>query len=84
MWAFEVYEDRTKRQWRWRLKSHGRIVAGSGEGYASQSNAKRAAENVRGHIGSAKITVVPSEAVAQLLRAIPRKRAVKRRLPPRP
>ncbi|WP_339104867.1 amphi-Trp domain-containing protein [Haloterrigena salinisoli] len=43
---FEVYEDRGG-QWRWRLVHwNGNIVADSGEGYSSRSNAKRAARSV--------------------------------------
>lgn len=43
---FEVYEDRAN-EWRWRLVHwNGNIVADSGEGYTSRSNAKRAARSV--------------------------------------
>ncbi|ELY47643.1 YegP family protein [Natronorubrum sulfidifaciens] len=43
---FEVYEDRAG-QWRWRLVHwNGNIIADSGEGYASRSNARRAARGV--------------------------------------
>ena len=43
---FEIYEDRAA-EWRWRLVHwNGNIVADSGEGYASRSNAKRAARSV--------------------------------------
>ena len=43
---FEVYEDRGG-EWRWRLVHwNGNIVADSGEGYTSRSNAKRAARSV--------------------------------------
>lgn len=39
---FEVYSDRAG-DWRWRLRAgNGRIVADSGEGYASRRNVKRA------------------------------------------
>ena len=55
MFKFEVYRDAAS-DYRWRLKaSNGRIVADSGEGYASRSNARRAAENVRRQIGGANI-----------------------------
>ncbi len=38
----QVYED-TKGEWRWRLVApNGRIIADSGEGYVSRSNAMRA------------------------------------------
>ena len=43
---FAVYEDRAG-EWRWRLVHwNGNIVADSGEGYFSRSNAKRAARSV--------------------------------------
>ncbi|RZH69352.1 amphi-Trp domain-containing protein [Natrinema altunense] len=43
---FEVYEDKAG-QWRWRLVHwNGNIVADSGEGYSSRSNAERAARGV--------------------------------------
>ncbi|WP_440766267.1 amphi-Trp domain-containing protein [Natronorubrum sp. DTA7] len=43
---FEIYEDRAG-EWRWRLVHwNGNIVADSGEGYTSRSNAKRAARSV--------------------------------------
>ena len=43
---FEVYEDRGG-EWRWRLVHwNGNIVADSGEGYSSRSNARRAARRV--------------------------------------
>ncbi len=43
---FEVYEDRAG-EWRWRLVHwNGNIVADSGEGYTSRSNAERAARGV--------------------------------------
>jgi uncharacterized protein YegP (UPF0339 family) len=55
MWKFEIYED-ASREYRWRLKApNGRIIADSGEGYSSRSNARRAAENVRQRIGGASI-----------------------------
>jgi uncharacterized protein YegP (UPF0339 family) len=44
---FHIYQDK-RGEWRWRLKArNGRIVADSGEGYARQGNAVRAAEMVR-------------------------------------
>nr|WP_254525465.1 amphi-Trp domain-containing protein [Natrinema caseinilyticum] len=43
---FEVYED-SAGEWRWRLVHwNGNIVADSGEGYVSRSNAERAARSV--------------------------------------
>ncbi|GAB3667502.1 amphi-Trp domain-containing protein [Halopiger thermotolerans] len=53
---FEVYQDRAD-QWRWRLVHwNGNIVADSGEGYASRSNAKRAARSVMRTAPAARIT----------------------------
>ncbi|ELY58851.1 amphi-Trp domain-containing protein [Natronolimnohabitans innermongolicus] len=52
---FEVYEDRAN-EWRWRLVHwNGNIVADSGEGYASRSNAKRAARGVMRSAPTARI-----------------------------
>jgi uncharacterized protein YegP (UPF0339 family) len=46
--AFEIYED-AGGEWRWRLRHrNGNIVADSGEGYASRSNAVEAVTNVKG------------------------------------
>lgn len=45
--AFDLYEDQAG-EWRWRLLAkNGRIIADSGEGYASRSNGQRAIETVR-------------------------------------
>ncbi len=55
MWKFELYRDRAD-QWRWRLKAtNGRIVGDSGEGYATEHNARRAAESARMNIAAAHI-----------------------------
>ena len=55
MWKFTVYRDQGG-EFRWRLKSsNGRIVADSGEGYSTRSNAKQAAERARRSIASAQI-----------------------------
>jgi uncharacterized protein YegP (UPF0339 family) len=55
MWKFEVYEDQAG-HYRWRLKaSNGQIVASSGESFASKSNAKEAAENVKEHGGASVV-----------------------------
>jgi uncharacterized protein YegP (UPF0339 family) len=44
---FEVYKD-AGGKYRWRLKdSNGEKIASSGESFASESNAKRAPENVK-------------------------------------
>ncbi|WP_440770123.1 amphi-Trp domain-containing protein [Natronorubrum sp. DTA28] len=52
---FEIYEDRAG-EWRWRLVHwNGNIVADSGEGYTSRSNAKRAARSVMGTAPAASI-----------------------------
>jgi uncharacterized protein YegP (UPF0339 family) len=52
-WQFEVYKD-SAGNYRWRLNSsNGQTVASSGESFDSQSNAKRAAENVKANAGSA-------------------------------
>lgn len=55
MWKFEIYAD-SGNNYRWRLKaSNGQTVASSGESFDSQSNAKRAAENVKANAGTADI-----------------------------
>lgn len=52
---FVVYRDRAG-EWRWRLvDANNRIVADSGEGYASRRNVRRAIENVRGECGAARV-----------------------------
>jgi uncharacterized protein YegP (UPF0339 family) len=55
MWKFDIYSD-SAGEYRWRLVApNGKIIADSGEGYDSRSNAKRAAENVRTRIAQASI-----------------------------
>jgi len=56
MWRFQVYQDAGS-DYRWRLKAaNGRIVADSGEGYSTLSNARRRPfERVRRQIGGADI-----------------------------
>ncbi|SMO56906.1 YegP family protein [Halorubrum cibi] len=45
--AFEIYEDAAA-EWRWRLRHrNGNVVADSGEGYASRSNAVEAVTGVK-------------------------------------
>jgi amphi-Trp domain-containing protein len=52
---FEVYEDRAE-EWRWRLVHwNGNVIADSGEGYASRSNAERAARGVMRNAPTARI-----------------------------
>jgi len=53
--AFEVYEDAAG-EYRWRLvHRNGRILADSGEGYASRSNARRAVDTVTATAESAEV-----------------------------
>ena len=55
MWKFEVYAD-SGGKYRWRLKaSNGQTVASSGESFASKSNAREAAENVKKNASSAAV-----------------------------
>jgi uncharacterized protein len=55
MAKFEIVKD-AGGNYRWRLvAANGEKVATSGESFASKSNAKRAAENVRDHAGGASI-----------------------------
>lgn len=52
-WTYDVYADKGG-SYRWRAKSgNGAIVASSGEAFFSQSNARRAADNVRVNGGAA-------------------------------
>ena len=47
MLRFEVYADQSAK-WRWRLiAANGKIIADSGEGYASEYNAVRAAARTK-------------------------------------
>lgn len=51
--AFEIYEDAAA-EWRWRLRHrNGNIIADSGEGYASRSNAVEAVTSVKGNAPNA-------------------------------
>ncbi|SFB68561.1 Uncharacterized conserved protein YegP, UPF0339 family [Halobiforma haloterrestris] len=59
---FEVYEDRAG-EWRWRLVHwNGNIVADSGEGYASRSNAERAVRSVKRIVPAANTVTVADDA----------------------
>jgi amphi-Trp domain-containing protein len=52
---FEVYQDRAE-EWRWRLVHwNGNVIADSGEGYVSRSNAERAARGVMRNAPTARI-----------------------------
>jgi uncharacterized protein YegP (UPF0339 family) len=53
---FTVYQDRAG-EWRWQLKArNGKIIADSGEGYASEYNAVRAARRCKELAPSAPVT----------------------------
>lgn len=55
MYRFEVYEDRGG-SWRWRLVAPNSLtVADSGEGYASRSNARRAARRMKAAVWKATV-----------------------------
>jgi uncharacterized protein YegP (UPF0339 family) len=74
---FKVYRDRAG-EWRWRLRAaNGRIVADSGEGYSSRTNAERAVQTFRALVETAQVRVAPPRRIvrpkpqpAPLLRAI--------------
>lgn len=52
--TFEVYADKGGKH-RWRARSsNGKIVASSGEAFASKSNAQRAADTVRAGVAQAE------------------------------
>ena len=60
--TFETYEDRGG-SWRWRLRhDNGNIIADSGEGYASKSNATDAVERVAEYAPDANALVAGSAA----------------------
>ena len=55
--AIELYRDMAG-EWRWRLvHRNGNILAGSGDGYASRSGARRAIDRLRDGIGDMEIEV---------------------------
>lgn len=52
-YGYEVYKD-SAGNYRWRAKAtNGQTVASSGESFVSESNAQRAADNVRDNAGGA-------------------------------
>ena len=56
--TFEVYRDRGD-QWRWRLvHDNGRIIADSGEGYASRQKATEGLESVKRNAPDADVVRV--------------------------
>ncbi|WP_218780646.1 HVO_2922 family protein [Halorarum halophilum] len=56
--TFEVYEDRVD-EWRWRLvHDNGRIIADSGEGYASRQKATEGLESVKRNAPDADVVRV--------------------------
>jgi uncharacterized protein YegP (UPF0339 family) len=60
--AFETYRDRGG-DWRWRLvHENGNIIADGGEGYASHSNARRAAKRIRDAVGEMDFEVYEDKA----------------------
>jgi uncharacterized protein YegP (UPF0339 family) len=55
--AFEIYADKAG-EFRWRLiHRNGDILADGGEGYSQRSNARRAVDSLREHLGSDSDTV---------------------------
>lgn len=67
---FDAYEDLVGR-WRWRLVgASGRAVATSGESFETHWHALRAAENVRGVAGAARIAGEPAAGVEDALTKI--------------
>jgi uncharacterized protein YegP (UPF0339 family) len=67
MSQFDAYEDLVGK-WRWRLLGpDGDTVATSGESFGSHWHALRAAENVRGVAGAARISGTPADGVKDAL-----------------
>jgi uncharacterized protein YegP (UPF0339 family) len=65
---FEIFSDKANR-WRWRLKDGNNVtVATSGESFASESNARRAAQNVKTTAPHAEIEDSTSRVINALLR----------------
>ncbi|ACM58218.1 HVO_2922 family protein [Halorubrum lacusprofundi] len=59
--AFEIYEDAAD-EWRWRLRHrNGNIIADSGEGYASRSNAVEGVTGVKANAPGAEAETVEAE-----------------------
>ncbi len=54
MWKYELFRD-SAGKWRWHLLSHGRVVATSGEAFASHYDARRAVANVKHHASTAAL-----------------------------
>lgn len=68
MQRFEAYEDRDCK-WRWRLMAaNSTIIASSGESFASQAGALRAAEDVRATAPGAAISIAPGLGIKAALR----------------
>lgn len=57
MSEFEVYED-SAGEYRWRLTSGSDIIADSGEGYSSESGARKAVARVQGDAEGADVMEV--------------------------
>lgn len=51
---FFLYRDK-KKEWRWRLKSKGRIIADSGEGYRRRGVCLRMVERIVSKVKDAEI-----------------------------
>jgi uncharacterized protein YegP (UPF0339 family) len=59
MWNYQLFEDRSG-QWRWHLVGgNGRVVATSGESFASRYDAERAAGEVKANAGAAGLPSAP-------------------------
>jgi len=59
--AFEIYEDAAE-EWRWRLRHrNGNIVADSGQGYASRSNAVEGVTSVKRNAPGAEAETVDAD-----------------------
>ena len=53
--TFELYRDRAD-EWRWRLvHDNGNVIADSGEGYTSKSNAKKGIRSVKRNAAGATV-----------------------------
>jgi len=55
--TFEVYLDKAN-EWRWTLKTKGRTIGDSGEGYKNKSDCLAMIEKIKQHAKDAKVVEV--------------------------
>jgi uncharacterized protein YegP (UPF0339 family) len=55
--TFEYYLDKAS-EWRWTLKTHGKTIGDSGEGYKNKSDCLAMIEKIKQHAKDAKVVEV--------------------------